>query len=107
MNINQAAVRENIARKLREIGISQKEAAERGHISQATLVSWMKGRSKPSHFALFWFAKGLGCEIDELLYPPGAKEPEKLDGLTIEQWRLRALRAEEARRAAREEGGPV
>lgn len=97
MNINQGVVRENIARMVRECPLKQAEIAERAHLNSATISNWTSGRQKPSYGGLYALAHGLGCTVDELLYPPGAKEPERLDGLTIEQWRLRALRAEEER----------
>ena len=69
--------------------------AERAHIAAATLSNWLAGRSKPSLGGLYAVAQGLGCTVEELLVPPGEHTLEQIDGLNIEQWRARAIVAEQ------------
>lgn len=86
---------DNIARYIGKSGLDKKEIAERAHIAAATLSNWLAGRSKPSLGGLYAVAQGLGCTVEELLVSPGEHTLEQIDGLNIEQWRARAIVAEQ------------
>ncbi|MBQ3143369.1 MAG: helix-turn-helix transcriptional regulator [Akkermansia sp.] len=86
---------ENIARYIQKSGLDKKDVAERAHIAAATLSNWLAGRSKPSLGGLYAVAQGLGCTVEELMVPQGEHTIEKIDGLSIEQWRARALVADQ------------
>lgn len=84
----------NVVQAVRKSGLDKKEIAARSHIAVATLSNWLAGRSKPSLGGLYALAQGLGCTVEELMVEPGEHTLEKIDGLSIEQWRARALVAE-------------
>jgi len=86
---------ESIARYIQKSGLDKKDVAERAHIAAATLSNWLAGRSKPSLGGLYAVAQGLGCTVEELMVPQGEHTIEKIDGLSIEQWRARALVADQ------------
>lgn len=95
MKFDAKTAAENIARYIGKSGLDKKEIAERSHIAAATLSNWLAGRSKPSLGGLYAVAQGLGCTVEELMAPQGEHTIEKIDGLSIEQWRARALVAEQ------------
>lgn len=86
---------ENIARYIQKSGLDKKEVAEKAHIAASTLSNWLADRSKPSLYSLYALAQGLGCSVEELMVPPGEHTLEQIDGLSIEQWRARAIVAEQ------------
>ena len=95
MNFDAETAIANIARYIQKSGLDKKEIAKKSNIAAATLSNWLAGRSKPSLYSLYALAQGLGCTVEELMAPPGEHTLEKIDGLSIEQWRARAIVAEQ------------
>lgn len=95
MNFDAETAIANIARYIQKSGLDKKEIAKKSNIAAATLSNWLAGRSKPSLGGLYAVAQGLSCTVEELMAPPGEHTLEKIDGLSIEQWRARAIVAEQ------------
>ena len=55
-----------IKKKRIEIGMTQKELAEKLNLSRATVAMWENGTSLPTADKLPKLARVLGCTIDEL-----------------------------------------
>lgn len=90
-----AAIVANLNRRYSESGMSKMLFAAFCGFSSTTMSAWLNGKSRPSRSAIIKLAAAFCCRPDDLLIPPAKTEVEAtLDGLSIRQWRNRALRAE-------------
>lgn len=90
-----SAVAENIKLLLHNHHLTKRAFAQEIGYSETAVTEWMKGERLPSTAAMRSIAGLFGCSVADLKIPqPTRKVEATLDGLTIEQWRNRALTAE-------------
>ena len=65
--MNKEAVGNNIRRRLRINGITQKELTKELHVTEATVSRWVTGERQPSVYALYRMARFLGATMEELM----------------------------------------
>lgn len=88
-------IRQNIALFIKRSKKSRKLVCFLAGVSASSLSDWMTGKRRPSIDSLRRLAEVFKCDLRDFYLPPSPdKIPETLEGLTIEGWRARALRAE-------------
>ena len=92
---NPIIIASNLKRKIADKGITRKEICEKSGISPGTLSAWLNCRHTPEDGSLYVMANVLECRVEELLTPYVPAINGKMDDQTIEQWRARALTAEQ------------
>ena len=62
-----------IKERRRELGLTQRELAERMGVDQSSVANWETGATGPHRNKLVRLAKVLGCSVEELLDDDGNK----------------------------------
>ena len=61
--------------------MTQKELAEKLHITPRHLIAIEAGRQKPGYYLLFYLVRTLGIPTDEIFYPEKPHDRKELDNV--------------------------